>query len=79
MWGLREWEREKPTYPFINIWGPYSVTGLVQGPGYNAASRVNKASALRSLAFYGGDKIAMHCDMKKNRSGGGAGGITSLH
>lgn len=56
--------------------GPYSVTGLVQGPGCNAASRVNKASALRSLAFYGGDKIAMPCDMK-NRSG--VGGIASLH
>lgn len=63
MWALREVGRAKSTYPFINI------RGLVQGPGCNTASGVNEASALRSLAFYGGDKIVMHCDVKKNRSG----------
>lgn len=59
--------------------GPLLCYRLSSGTRVQRRSRVNKASALRSLAFYGGDRIAMHCDMKKNRSGGGAGGITSLH
>lgn len=47
------------------------MPGLVQGPGHRAASKVNMASALSSLTFYGGRQDNQQTctdSMEKNRS-----------